>query len=203
MNSGDVSIETLDSVFQNYESELEKIIKNELPVRDPWIYVVKISPKDAKIAFKRHQSMLKKLHERHPSWEFKIFNVEKHLFDILKKRRYIDKQQFAKKCDRAVLSNDMKGPFSKELIDEIQAEINALKEKKKEANAPPFLVLVNMHSTYPFIETKDVIARILDEKGVIVLILYLIEKKYSQEDDEPFKKANYTVHTRSLIPQNN
>ena len=55
-----------------------------------------------------------------------------------------------------------------------------------------------MHSTYPFIETKDFISRIINEKGVYVIILYLVDQNHNP-DEEPYKPANYMVHSFALF----
>ena len=185
--------------LEQYEYELEKIITRDTPLRDPSISVIHLSKENVAEGFKHYLTILKRLQGKYTNWEYKLLNVEKSFFEILKKRRYIEKQQFVKKTERDIYKNDLKNSIMKDLMDIIQNEVYLLKEKCKHEGNPPFLVLINMHSTYPYIQTKDVISRIINEKGVYIIILYVSDIKHQQGEIESYRYGNYTVHSYFLF----
>ncbi|MHA1679397.1 MAG: hypothetical protein ACTSUE_00160 [Promethearchaeota archaeon] len=189
----------IEKKFEEYQGELEKIIKKEVPLRDPAISIVKISVKHVKEVFQRHITLFDKLKKIYSGWTYQIINIEQMFFDLLKKRRYIEGKEFARTMDRKGFSKKIRGSVVNDLVENVETVIQELKETENSEKYPPFLLILNMHSTYPYIETGDVISRIINEKGVYVLILYINEKEFSQEDSEPYKHANYTVHSQVLI----
>ena len=191
--------EDITSKFSKCEENLERIIKKEVPLRDPSITVVKIPVSNAEDIIKRHQLMLKKFKGKFADWTYKTLNVERVFFDALKARDFTEGIQVVKDCDRKEFEDDVRNAILSDLIERIEKEIHALKNIRGADGKPPFLVLLNMHSTYPFIETGDIISRIINEKGVYVIILYVIGDKYRMEESEPYKHANYTVHSCSFI----
>ena len=144
-------------------------------------------------------TILKRLKSKYTNWEYKLLNIEKCFFEILKKRRYIEKQQFVKNTEREVYKKDLETSILNDLMDIIQNEVYILKEKCSYKGNPPFLVLINMHSTYPYIQTKDVISRVINEKGVYIVILYASEFKHHQVEIESYRYGNYLVHSYFLI----
>jgi len=182
-----------------YELELEKIIKKETPLRDPSISVIHLSKENLEEGYKHQISILKRFKGKYSNWDYKLLNIEKSFFEILKKRRYLEKQQFVKKTSRDVYKNDLKNSIMNDVMDEIQNEVYLLKEKCKHEGNPPFLVLINMHSTYPYIQTKDVISRVINEKGVYIIILYVSDLKHQQGEIESYKYGNYMVHSYFLF----
>jgi len=182
-----------------YELELEKIIKREIPLRDPSISVIHLSKENVVEGYKHHLSILKRLKGKYTNWDYNLLNIEKKFFEILKKRRYLEKQQFIKTTERDVYKNDLKNSIMNDLMEKIQNGIHLLKDKCKQDGNPPFLVLINMHSTYPYIQTKDVISRVINEKGIYIIILYVSDVKFHQEEIESYKYGNYMVHSYFLI----
>jgi hypothetical protein len=191
--------DALTESFFKYEEMLEKIIKKETPLRDPSITVVKIPAVNAENILKRHQLLLRKFKKKYKNWTYKTLNLEKQFFEKLKAREFTDGEQVVNNCDRQEFENDMRNVVLNDLIGDVEREIHELKDSYRKDGRPPFLVLLNMHSTYPFIETGDVISRIINEKGVFVIILYISGITYRIEDAEPFKNANYTVQTFSFM----
>jgi hypothetical protein len=104
-----------------------------------------------------------------------------------------------KKTERNIYKNDLKNSIMNDVMDIIQNEIYLLKEKCSHNGNPPFLVLINMHSTYPYIQTKDVISRVINEKGVYIIILYVSEFKHHKGEIESYKYGNYLVHSYFLV----
>jgi len=182
-----------------YELELEKIIKREIPLRDPSISIIHLSKENVVEGYKHHLSILKRLKGKYTNWDYNLLNIEKLFFEILKKRRYLEKQQFIKTTERDVYKNDLKNSIMNDLMEKIQNEIHLLKDKCKQDGNPPFLVLINMHSTYPYIQTKDVISRVINEKGIYIIILYVSDVKFHQKEIESYKYGNYMVHSYFLI----
>ncbi len=191
--------EDITQKLDQYEFELEKIINREMPLRDPSISVIHLSKENVAEGYKHYINILKRLHSKYTNWEYKLLNIEKRFFEILKKRRYLEKQQFVKKTQRDVYQNDLKNSIKKDLMDGIQNEVYLLKEKCKHEGNPPFLVLINMHSTYPYIQTKDVISRVINEKGIYIIILYVSDIKHQKGDIESYKYGNYMVHSYFLF----
>ena len=180
------------------EEYLEKIIKKEIPLRDPSISVVHIAVNRADDTLKKHQLMLRKFKGKFADWTYKVLNVERVFFDALKARDFIDGLHVVKECDRKEFENDVRNAILSDVLERIENEIEKLKTIRDSDGKPPFLVLVNMHSTYPLIETGDIISRIINQKGVYVIILYINEIKSSVEDPEPYRHGNYTVHSCSF-----
>ncbi len=185
--------------LEQYELELEKIITRDIPLRDPSISVIHLSKEHVAEGYKHYLTILKKLQGKYTNWEYKLLNIEKSFFEILKKRRYIEKQQFVKKTERETYKNDLKNSILNDVMAIIQNEVNLLKEKCRLEGNPPFLVLINMHSTYPYIQTKDVISRIINEKGVYIIILYVSDIKHQQGEIESYRYGNYMVHSYFLF----
>jgi hypothetical protein len=185
--------------LEQYKLELEKIITRETPLRDPSISVIHLSKENVAEGYKHFLTILKKLQGNYTNWEYKILNIEESFFEILKKRRDIEKQQFVKTTERDVFKNDLIVSRMKDLMDEIQNEVKLLKEKCKHEGNPPFLILINMHSTYPYIQTKDVISRVINEKGVYIIILYVSDIRHQQGEIESYRYGNYLVHSYFLF----
>jgi len=185
--------------FDEYKTDLERIITRAEPLRDPNISIVKIPSRHVEEVYRKQAIMLRQLKELHPDWDYKVINIEKIFYDFLKKRRYIEKEEYARKMERKALSGRIRGSIVKDLVDLVEQEVRELNERNPSPANVPVLVLLNMHSTYPYIETGDVISRIINDKGVYVLILYVQDKESSKENPEPYKHANYTVHSYSLI----
>ncbi len=191
--------EEISKKFEKCEENLEKIIKKEVPLRDPSIVIVKIPANHAEDIFKRHHLMLKKFQGKFKNWRPTELNMEKIFFDSLRAHEFIEGMQVARDCDRKEFANDVHNAILNDLIEQIQKEILALKEQYNASGKVPFLILINMHSTYPLIETGDIISRINNEKGVYIVILYIIRDKYTMEDSEPYKHGNYMVDSCSFI----
>lgn len=185
--------------IEKYENGLEKIIKREIPLRDPSISVVHLSKENIVEGYKHFLKILERLKVKYTNWEYKLVNLEKVFFDFLKKRRYIEKQEFVKSTERNVYKKDLKNSILKDIMDYIQNEVTLLKGKIKTEGNPPFLVLLNMHSTYPYIQTKDIISQIINEKGVYIIILYISDIKHQYGEIESYKIGNYMVHSYFLF----
>ncbi|KKM79769.1 hypothetical protein LCGC14_1346580 [marine sediment metagenome] len=191
--------EDITQKLDQYEFELEKIINREMPLRDPSISVIHLSKENIVEGYNQYLTILERLKVKFSNWEYKLLNIEKKFFEILKKRRDIEKQQFVKTTERATFKNDLKNSIKKDLMDGIQNEVYLLKEKCKHEGNPPFLVLLNMHSTYPYIQTKDVISRVINEKGVYIIILYVSDIKHQLGEIESYRYGNYMVHSYFLF----
>ena len=189
----------INQKLEQYELDLEKIITRDSPLRDPSISIIHLSKEKVTEGYKHYLTILKHLKSKYTNWEFKLLNVEKCFFEILKKHRYIEKQQFVKKTERDIYKNDLKNSVMNDLMDIIQKEVYLLKEKSKLEGNPPFLVLLNMHSTYPYIQTKDVISRVINEKGVYIILLYVSDRRHHQGEIESYRYGNYLVHSYFLI----
>ncbi len=191
--------EDIVQILKRYEDELEKIITLDTGLRDPSISVIHLSKENLTEGYMHFLTILKRLKSKYTNWEYKLLNIEKYFFEILKKRRYIEKQQFVKNTEREVYKKDLETSILNDLMDIIQNEVYILKEKCSYKGNPPFLVLINMHSTYPYIQTKDVISRVINEKGVYIVILYASEFKHHQAEIESYRYGNYLVHSYFLI----
>ncbi len=185
--------------LKQYEIELEKIITLENPLRDPSISVIHLSKENIVEGYKQYLTILERLKVKFSNWEYKLLNIEKKFFEILKKRRDIEKQQFVKTTERATFKKDLIDSRMWDLMDDIQNEVYLLKEKCQHEGNPPFLVLLNMHSTYPYIQTKDVISRVINEKGVYIIILYVSDIKHQLGEIESYRYGNYMVHSYFLF----
>ncbi|MHA1371799.1 MAG: hypothetical protein ACTSRA_19025 [Promethearchaeota archaeon] len=189
----------IEKKFEEYREKLERIIKKEVPLRDPAITIVKISVEYVKEVFEKHILLFNKLKNVYPNWTYKIINIEKIFFMLLKKRKYIEWKEFARTMERKGFSKKIQRSIITDLVGEVEKVINELKNSKYSDKYPPFLLILNMHSTYPYIETGDVISRIINEKGVYIIILYIYRKKYKKDEPEPYKHANYMVQSQTLI----
>ncbi len=185
--------------LEQYELDLEKIITRETPLRDPSISVIHLSKENIVEGYKQYLTILERLKVKFSNWEYKLLNIEKKFFEILKKRRDIEKQQFVKTTERVIFKKDLIDSRMRDLMDDIQKEVYLLKEKCQNQVNPPFLVLLNMHSTYPYIQTKDVISRVINEKGVYIIILYVSDIKHQRGEIESYRYGNYMVHSYFLF----
>ena len=185
--------------LEQYELDLEKIITRETPLRDPSITVIHLSKENIVEGYNQYLTILERLKVKFSNWEYKLLNIEKKFFEILKKRRDIEKQQFVKTTERATFKKDLIDSRMRDLMDDIQKEVYLLKEKCQNQGNPPFLVLLNMHSTYPYIQTKDVISRVINEKGVYIIILYVSDIKHQLGEIESYRYGNYMVHSYFLF----
>jgi len=191
--------EDITQKLDQYEFELEKIINREMPLRDPSISVIHLSKENIVEGYNQYLTILERLKVKFSNWEYKLLNIEKKFFEILKKRRDIEKQQFVKTTERATFKKDLIDSRMRDLMDDIQKEVYLLKEKCQNQGNPPFLVLLNMHSTYPYIQTKDVISRVINEKGVYIIILYVSDIKHQLGEIESYRYGNYMVHSYFLF----
>lgn len=191
--------EDFDTIFENYQNELEKIICKEVPLREPSICVVHIRKKHIEEVYRTFIQMLKKMKTKYSDWNYKLFNIEETFFKILKEIGYLDDDNLVLECEREELSADLKGSVLIDIIKEIKNTISELKEYPQASEYPPFLILLNIHSTYSYIQTKDVISQIINKKGVFIIILYLEEDKTHKSEKQIYKKANYNVQTYYLI----
>ncbi len=183
----------MELTIDQYKERLGKYIRGELPLRDPSITVIHCSVEILQIVHKEFVLFTKELRIRHPNWYYKILNAEKLLFDILRDYGYIDNENFAQSCNREELKTDLEGSGRTDFLKKIKEELNSLKEINKIIEHPPFLILLNIHACYNFIQTKDVIAQLINQKGVLLLITYL--EGFRKEKDPPYKEANYNVNT--------
>jgi len=183
--------------INQYKERLKQYIRGELPLRDPSITVIHCSVEILKTIHKEIVLFTKEQQVRHPNWNYIIINAEKLLFDILRDYGFIDNENFAQSCSREELKTNLEGSGKTDFIKKIKEEINSLVEINETKEHPPFLILLNMHACYNFIQTKDVIAQLINQKGVLLLITYL--EGFRKEKDPPYKEANYNVNTVFLI----
>lgn len=187
---------SFSEAFNSFQNYLEQIITGNIPLRDPSISVVHITPENIEKAHRKILQLFNQFKDKYSQWNFKVVNIEAILFEILKKLRYLKKPFFAKDCRRSELSNDMQNSIKKDLILKVEMEIKKLKEsQQKSSKNPSILLIMNFHAAYPYIQTKDLIARIINEKGILILILYLQVDKKTSFEKESYKSANYNVHT--------
>ncbi|MFX0170294.1 MAG: hypothetical protein ACFE9L_00080 [Candidatus Hodarchaeota archaeon] len=185
--------EIIELSIDQYKERLNQYILGELPLRDPSITVIHCPKEILIIVHKEFVLFTKEQQIRHPNWHFRIINAEKLLFEILRDYGYIDNEKFAQSCNREELKIDLEGSGRIDFIKKIKEELNKLKETKQTKEHPPFLILLNIHACYNFIQTKDVIAQLINQKGVLLLITYL--EGFRKEKDSPYKEANYNVNT--------
>jgi len=183
--------------INQYKERLKQYIRGELPLRDPSITVIHCSVEILKTIHKEIVLFTKEQQVRHPNWNYRIINAEKLLFDILRDYGFIDNENFAQSCSREELKTNLEGSGKTDFIKKIKEEIDSLKEINETKEHPPFLILLNMHACYNFIQTKDVIAQLINQKGVLLLITYL--EGFRKEKDPLYKEANYNVNTMFLI----
>jgi len=183
--------------IDQYKERLKQYIRGELPLRDPSITVIHCSVEILKTIHKEIVLFTKEQQVRHPNWNYIIINAEKLLFDILRDYGFIDNENFAQSCSREELKTNLEGSGKTDFIKKIKEEINSLVEINETKEHPPFLILLNMHACYNFIQTKDVIAQLINQKGVLLLITYL--EGFRKEKDPLYKEANYNVNTMFLI----
>lgn len=183
--------------FAAYEKDLEMIITREKAIRDPSILMFKLPVECAREVYIEHELVLRRLKSKYADWTYKILNMEMIFFDVLKTLRYTAKKTTVKDAERNRFKLNLGEGVLTEVIHAIEHEINLIKEQANSPR-PSFLVLLNMHSTYPYIEAKDVLSRIINEKGVFVIIPYLLDP-FHGPDDEPYKHGNYLVQSFSLV----
>jgi hypothetical protein len=183
--------------INEFEHHLKKIITKEIPLRDPYISVIHITHQHIQEAYVQFLLIFKRLIEKHSAWMYETFNLEHQFYKILDKLRYTKKPNYAETCEREELASDMKHSIKSELIKSITSKLDELNAefKKNSSNPPPLLFLMNIHSIYPYIQTKDIISRIINKKGILILIPYLQSKLHHNYEHEPYKDANYNVNT--------
>ena len=179
--------------IDRYKERLGKYVRGELPLRDPSITIIHCQMEYLKTIHKELIFLTIELKIRHPDWNYRILNAEKILFDILRKLRYIDKDNFALSCSRDEFKTNLEGSGKTEFINKIKEELDSLKNNNKINDHPPFLIVLNMHACYNFIQTKDIIAQLINQKGVLLLITYL--EGFKREKEPSYKEANYNVNT--------
>ncbi len=175
------------------KSKMEQIIKKEVPLRDPAIVVIHC-PKEVYQSYTSTLlSIMRQFKDHYSEWNYNIVNLEKLLFSLLGETGYVDNENFALKCSREELKKQIKRNILKDFLQKIEEGITILKSShiSKPTAPPPFLILLNIHSCYHNIETKDVVGRIINQKGVYVLIFYL--QQY--EKNNFYKEANYNVES--------
>jgi len=182
------------------KEKLKKIITGESRLRNPPISVIYCPEKLIKEIYIQYIALLKQLKREFPSWNYEILNSEKILFNILKDFEYIAGDEFIKNCDREIFAKDMYTSVKSELIKKIQEKIDYIINNYKEGLPPPFLVILNIHACYHYIQTKDIISSIYNTKNkILILILYLQKEMEPTSQKEIFKKANYNINTYYLF----
>jgi hypothetical protein len=174
-------MDNYEEAIKRCEKKLERIINKEVPLKNPPISIIHSPEKHIKEIYLQYVSMLKRLKSQHPSWDYKILNAEKILFDILRDLDYIDGCKDANTCDRNKLANDLRDSIKDDLIQKIQEGIQILTENNEVRSPPPFLVILNMHACYNYIQTKDLISSLHNlQTNILVLILYLERDRESK-----------------------
>lgn len=182
---------------EQFFEKLEKIIKKEEPLRQPPITVVHCPKESIKELYLTFRSKLKEFKLRYSDWNYYLINMEKELFKILDDLEYTDGDKFALNCTREDLTKDLKSSVLQDLIGVIEAQIDQQIKNNKDISYLPFVVLLNIHGCYSFIQTKDIISRIINKKDILIVILYLelSISKLKTKEDESYKLANYNVHS--------
>lgn len=185
--------ETDTIILEDYKLKLKNIIKREIPLRDPAITVIHCPKNNFQQKCVSFMSLISQLHDEFSEWRYRIINAEELLFSLLDEAGYTAEELFVKTNSRDDLRRDLKSNITKKFLSTIDSEIVALKEQynPQMKNPPPFLIIINMHACYNFIQTKDLIAEIFNQKGVLVLVLYF---QY-QDNANFYKEANYNVES--------
>ena len=180
--------------------ELEKIIKLESPLRDPSITIVHCPVKNIKEIYTSFIRAMNEFEIRYNNWEWAPLNMEQELFKVLTEFEYTGGDNYVRSCSRADLKRDLRASVLTEMINNVEQKVDDLLSQKKTTDSPPFLLILNMHACYNYIQTKDIISRIISKKGILILILYLDQglSRLNPDEDESYKLANYNVHSEHI-----
>jgi len=177
--------------LDQFKEKIKQIITKEVPLRDPAIAVVHIPKESYSLCLQNLILNLKQLRENFSEWTYKLFNSEEILFSLLGKGGYTEDENFALKCQRNLLKKDLETNIRKSFLSAVENEISDVKSliNADSSIPPPLLILLNIHSCYHYIQTKHVVAQIVNQKGVYVLIIY--PQLYNKSTF--YKEANYNV----------
>lgn len=183
--------------FDKLIDYLEKIIRKEEPLRQPPIVIIHCPVELIKNIYMSLVSTLRKLKTKHQQWNYYLLNIEKEIFGILEELDYIGGENYTLTCAREDLERDLSTSVLQELIELVENKIDEILNENLANDYPPFMFLLNMHSCYNYIQTKDIISRIISKEGILILILYLELglSKLNPDEDESYKLANYNVHS--------
>ncbi|MFW9994942.1 MAG: hypothetical protein ACFFD4_23070 [Candidatus Odinarchaeota archaeon] len=182
--------------FEQFVEYLEKIITKEEPLRQPPIVIVHCPVKLIKDIYISLVAKLKELKVKHGQWNYYLINMEKKMFDILAELDYIGGDNLALTCSREDLKKDLSASVLKEMVSSVESEIDRIIAANTSSQHPPFVILMNIHGCYDYIQTKDIISRIINKERILILVLYLELglSEINPEEDESYKLANYNVH---------